>query len=264
MARFVLRCAALLYLAALLLVPVGLIAYRTFQPGLGAVLSALSTAPAVHAVLLSVLLCAICVPVNVLFGVGAGMLLARRRFPGRALLNAVIDLPFAMSPVVIGLALFLLYGRGGWLGGWLAAHGLRVLFSLPGMILATAFVCLPFVVREVVPVLEELGTEQEQAAETLGAGPIRTFWSITLPAIRWAVVYGVVLSAARALGEYGAVSIVSGNIVGQTQTLPLFVEERFRNFDTTSAYGAAFLLAVISLLILAGMTVLSRRRKESR
>lgn len=262
MGKVLLRIVALGYLAALLLVPVGLIVYRTFQQGIAAALTALSAAPAVHAVLLTVLLTAICVPVTVIFGVGAGLLLARRRFPGRALINAVIDLPFAMSPVVIGLALFVLYGRGGWIGNWLLANGLRVLFSLPGMILATAFVCLPFVVREVVPVLEELGTQQEQAAETLGAGPARTFWTITLPAIRWAVAYGVVLSAARALGEYGAVSIVSGNVVGQTQTLPLFVEERFRNFDNTSAYAATFLLALISLVILVGMTLLSRRKES--
>lgn len=262
MARLLFRVGALGYLAALLLVPVGLIVYRTFEHGAAAVLMALSTAPAAHAVLLTVLLTAICVPVTVVFGVGAGLLLARRRFPGRGLINAVIGLPFAMSPVVIGLALFVLYGRGGWIGDWLLHNGLPVLFSLPGMILATAFVCLPFVVREVVPVLEELGTQQEQAAATLGAGPMRTFWTITLPAIRWAVAYGVVLSAARALGEYGAVSIVSGNIVGQTQTLPLFVEERFRNFDNTSAYAATFLLALVSLAILVGMTVLSGRKER--
>jgi sulfate/thiosulfate transport system permease protein len=261
-ARLLLRVGALGYLAALLLVPVGLIVYRTFEHGVAVVLMALTAPPAVHAVLLTVLLTAICVPLTVVFGVGAGLLLARRRFPGRALINAVIDLPFAMSPVVIGLALFVLYGRGGWIGAWLLTHGVRVLFSLPGMILATAFTCLPFVAREVVPVLRELGTQQEQAAETLGAGPVRTFWAITLPAMRWAVAYGVVLSAARALGEYGAVSIVSGNIVGQTQTLPLFVEERFRNFDNTSAYAATFLLALISLVILVGMTVLSHRKER--
>jgi sulfate transport system permease protein len=197
------------------------------------------------------------------FGIGTGLLLARRRFPGRGIVNLLVDLPFAMSPVVIGLAMFVLYGRGGWLGDWLAARGIQVLFSVPGMVLATAFVCLPFVVREVVPVLEELGTEQEQAAATLGAGPMQTFLRVTLPAIRWAVVYGVVLSAARALGEFGAVSIVSGNIVGSTQTLPLYVEERFRNFDSTGAYSAGFVLAVVSLLILLAMTLLSRRREHA-
>jgi sulfate transport system permease protein len=262
MSRSLLRVAALGYLALLLLAPVAMIGYRTFAHGVGPVWDALSTPSAVHALYLSLAVTAIAVPLNVLFGVGVGVLLARRRMPAGGFVNLLINLPFAMSPVVIGLALFVLYGRTGWVGSWLAAHSLQVLFSFPGLVLATAFVCLPFVVREVVPVLEELGDEQEQAAETLGANPLQTFWRITLPSIRWALVYGVVLSAARALGEYGAVSIVSGNIVGQTQTLPLLVEERFRDFDRTGAYSAGFLLAVISLLILAAMTLLSRRKEH--
>jgi sulfate transport system permease protein len=257
------RYVALLYLAALLLVPVGMIVYRTFEHGVAPVWTALSQPAAVHALQLSVLITLITVPINVVFGVGTGLLLARRRFPGRSVVSLLVDLPFAMSPVVIGLAMFILYGNGGWLGDWLTARGVQVLFALPGMVLATALVCLPFVVREVVPVLEELGTDQEQAAETLGAGPMQTFFRVTLPAIRWAIVYGVVLSAARALGEFGAVSVVSGNIVGRTQTLPLYVEERFRNFDNAGAYSAGFVLALVSLLILAAMTLLSRR-KETR
>lgn len=262
MPRRLLRVAALGYLALLLLAPVAMIGYRTFAHGIGPVWNALSTPSAVHALYLSLAVTAIAVPLNVVFGVGAGVLLARRRMPAGSLVNLLINLPFAMSPVVIGLALFVLYGRTGWVGSWLATHRLQVLFSFPGLVLATAFVCLPFVVREVVPVLEELGDEQEQAAETLGANPLQTFWRITLPSIRWALVYGVVLSAARALGEYGAVSIVSGNIVGQTQTLPLLVEERFRDFDRTGAYSAGFLLAGISLLVLAAMTLLSRRKEH--
>ncbi|MFL6139452.1 MAG: sulfate ABC transporter permease subunit CysW [Frankiaceae bacterium] len=261
--RYATRFVALGYLAMLLAVPVGMIVYRTFQHGLRPVIDALTQPAAVHALQMSVLITAIVVPINVVFGVVMALLLARKRFPGRGVVNLLIDLPFAMSPVVIGLAMFILYGTGGWLGDWLAARGIQVLFSLPGMVIATAFVCLPFVVREVVPVLEELGTDQEQAAATLGAGPRQTFLRITLPAIRWAVVYGVVLTAARALGEFGAVSIVSGNIVGQTQTLPLYVEERFRNFDSAGAYSAGCLLALVSLLILVAMTVLSRHRKES-
>jgi sulfate/thiosulfate transport system permease protein len=262
MSRGLLRTAALGYLALLLLGPVAMIAYRTFEHGIGPVWDALTTPAALHALYLSVAVTAIAVPLNLVFGIGAGILLARRRMPAGGLVNLLINLPFAMSPVVIGLALFVLYGRTGWIGGWLAGRGLQVLFSFPGIVLATAFVCLPFVVREVVPVLEELGNDQEQAAETLGANPMQTFWRITLPAMRWAVVYGVVLSAARALGEFGAVSIVSGNIVGQTQTLPLLVEERFRDFDRTGAYSAGFLLAVISLLILFAMTLLSRRKEH--
>jgi sulfate transport system permease protein len=261
-AKHALRGTALLYLAALLLVPVGMIAYRTFAHGLGVVISALSAAPTVHAMWLSLLATAIAVPINLVFGISAGLLLARRRMWLRGPVNLLIDLPFAMSPVVIGLAHYILYGRGGWLGDWLTDHGVQILFSLPAVVLATAFVSLPFVVREVVPVLEELGTDQESAAETLGAGPARILWAITLPSIRWALIYGVVLSAARALGEFGAVSIVSGNVVGQTQTLPLVVEERFRNFDTIGAYSAGFLLAAVSLLILATMTLLHRRRQR--
>lgn len=261
--RLLLRFGALGYLAVLLLVPVGMIGYRTFAHGVAPVVDALSTPAATHALYLSVVVTAIAVPLDVVFGVVAGLALARRRMPLGRLVNLLVNLPFAMSPVVIGLALFTLYGRGGWLGDWLALRGIQVLFSVPGLVLATAFVSLPFVVREVVPVLEEVGTDQEQAAATLGAGGWTTFRRITLPAIRWALAYGVVLSAARALGEYGAVSIVSGNIVGRTQTLPLMVEERFRNFDAVGAYSAGFALALISLFIVAVMTVLSRRKEHS-
>lgn len=261
--RRLLRTAALGYLVVLLLAPVAMVGYRTFAHGLGPVWNALSAGPARHAVYLSVLVTVIAVPLNVAFGLVAGVAIARRRMPlGRAV-NLLVNLPFAMSPVVIGLALFTLYGRGGWLGGWLAGRGIQVLFSVPGLVLATTFVSLPFVIREIVPVLEEIGTDQEQAAATLGAGPWTTFWRITLPALRWALAYGVVLSAARALGEYGAVSIVSGNIVGRTQTLPLLVEERFRNYDAIGAYSAGFALALISLLIVAAMTLLSRRKEHS-
>ena len=260
--RRLLRVGALSYLAALLFVPVGMISYRTFAHGVGPVWSALSAPAARHAVYLSMLVTVIAVPLNVTFGLAAGVAIARRRMPAGRIVNLLINLPFAMSPVVIGLALFALYGRGGWLGEWLTTRGIQVLFSVPGLVLATTFVSLPFVVREVVPVLEEIGTEQEQAAATLGAGAWTTFRRITLPALRWALAYGVVLSAARALGEYGAVSIVSGNIVGRTQTLPLMVEERFRNFDSVGAYSAGFALALMSLLIVSAMTLLSRRRKE--
>jgi sulfate transport system permease protein len=248
------------YLAALLLVPVAMVGYRTFAHGLGPVLNALTSPPAVHAALLSLKITAVAVPADAVFGVLAAWLLARRRMPARPLVDAVIDLPFALSPVAIGLALYLLYGRTSPVGSWLTAHGIQVLFTPTGMVLATATVCLPFVVREVAPVLAELGTEQEQAAATLGAGGLQTFLRVTLPAIRWALVYGIVLSTARALGEFGAVSIVSGNVVGQTQTLPLYVEERFRTFDATAAYSAGLLLALISLAVLAALTLLTRRR----
>jgi sulfate transport system permease protein len=178
-------------------------------------------------------------------------------------LSALVDLPFAVSPVVVGLALLLLYGRTGWFGTWLADNGIRVIFSMPGMVLATIFISLPFVVRETVPVLEEIGTEQEQAAATLGASSWQTFWRITLPAIRWGVGYGVVLTTARALGEFGAVSVVSGRLAGQTETLTLRVQDEFERFDLTGAYAAATVLAVMAIAVLLVMTLLERRRKST-
>ena len=171
-------------------------------------------------------------------------------------------MPFAISPVVVGLALVLVYGRVGWFGNGLAAQGINIIFSVPGMVMATALVSLPFVVRETIPVLREMGTDSEQAAETLGAGPWQTFWRVTLPGIRWGVVYGVVLTTARALGEFGAVSIVSGRIEGQTQTLPLYVQDRFENFDTTGAYTAAVVLALLALITLLAMNLLARRANK--
>ena len=202
------------------------------------------------------LIAAIAVPLNTVFGVFCALLLVRRSFPGKSLLNVLIDLPFAVSPVVVGLALVLVYGRTGWFGGWLSDAGIRVIFAWPAMVLATIFVSLPFVVREVVPVLQEIGTEQEQAAHTLGATPWQTFWRITLPAIRAGVTYGVVLTTARALGEFGAVSIVSGKIAGRTSTLTVHVEERFQQFDLVGAYTSSLVLALIALVIVLSMTLL--------
>jgi sulfate/thiosulfate transport system permease protein len=207
---------------------------------------------AVHALELTLLIAAIAVPANTIFGILMALALVRTRFPGRGLVNAIVDLPLALSPVVVGLALFLLYGRGGWLGG-LADHGIRILFAVPGMVLATMFVSLPFVVREVVPVLREIGTDQEQAAETLGAAPLQVFRRITFPAIRWAVAYGVVLTTARCIGEFGAVSVVSGRIEGKTETLPLYVQARFEGFDISGAYAASVVLALIAIAVVVGM-----------
>jgi sulfate/thiosulfate transport system permease protein len=260
--RLGLRSVALGYLALLLLLPVGLVFYRTFGDGIGPVWDAITTPEAQHAFYLTVLMVVIAVPANTVFGVACALVLVRHRFRGRALINSIIDLPFAISPVVVGLALVLVYGTEGWLGGWLAEHGIQVIFSPTGMVLATIFVCLPFVVREVMPVLREIGTEQEQAASTLGASPWQTFWRITLPAIRWGVAYGVVLTTARALGEFGAVAVVSGQLVGQTQTLTLHVEQSFTNFDLAGAYAAAFVLAVLALATLLAMNLF--KPKEGR
>jgi sulfate transport system permease protein len=177
-------------------------------------------------------------------------------------MDAVIDLPFAISPIVVGLSLVLLYGSTGWFGPALADLGIQVIFSVPGIVLATVFVTLPFVVREVIPVLREVGDEQEQAAATLGASKLQTFWRITLPAIRWGIAYGVVLSTARAIGEFGAVSVVSGRIAGETETLTLLVEKRFQNFDLAGAYAASALLALIALATLLAMTLIKPRKEH--
>ena len=258
-ARRSLRFVALGYLTLLLALPVGMIFWRTFEHGLGPVWDALTDPRAVHALYLTVLMVVIAVPLNTIFGIACALLLVRDRMPGRAVIDRLLDLPFAVSPVVVGLALLLVYGRTGWLGGWLIDNGVQVLFSVPGMVLATIFVSLPFVAREVAPVLREIGTEQEEAATTLGASPWQTFWRVTLPAIRWGVVYGVVLTTARALGEFGAVSIVSGRLTGKTETLTLLVDNRYTQFDTTGAYTASVTLAVLALVTLLAMTLLQRR-----
>jgi sulfate/thiosulfate transport system permease protein len=260
--RISLRVLALGYLALLLLVPVGLIFYRTFEHGVMSVWDSITTPAAIHAFWLTIEVTLIAVPLNTLFGVVMALALARGRWPGKSIVNALIDLPFAVSPVVIGLSLILVYGVNGWLGGALADVGVQVIFSFPGIVLATIFVSLPFVVREVTPVLREIGDEQEQAAATLGAGGWTTFWRVTLPAIRWGVAYGVVLSVARAIGEFGAVSVVSGKISGETETLTLLVEKRFANFDLAGAYAASGLLALIALGTLLAMTMIKPRREE--
>jgi sulfate transport system permease protein len=240
---------------------VAMVFYRTFENGLQPVLQALTDPMTLHALYLTVLIAAITVPLNTVFGVFCALLLVRRAFPGKSFLSVLIDVPFAVSPVVVGLSLVLVYGRTGWLGGFLAENGIRVIFAWPSMVLATIFVSLPFVVREVVPVLQEIGVEQDQAAHTLGATPWQTFRRVTLPAIRAGVTYGVILTTARALGEFGAVSIVSGKIAGQTSTLTVHVEERFQQFDLVGAYTSSLVLAVIALVIVLGMTLL--RPKEA-
>jgi len=249
-AKYLLRTLALVYLLFLLVLPVGLIGWRTFGDGFGPFWEALTSDDALHAIRVTVVVALWAVAANTVFGVGTALLLVRRQFPGKRILNALIDLPLAVSPVVVGLALILVYGRFAPVGGWLEAHGLQIIFSIPGMVLATVFVSLPLVVRAVAPVLEELGDEQEQAAHTLGAGRWQTFRRITIPGIRSALGYGVVLCLARALGEYGAVAVVSGRLVGQTQTMTLFVEERFQNFDQRAAFAAATLLALVAIVTL--------------
>jgi sulfate/thiosulfate transport system permease protein len=257
--RWGLRFLGLGYLMLLLLAPLVMIFYKTFEHGIAPPLDAITSPDGLHALKLTLLMVAIAVPLNTVFGIGCALLLVRHRGRGSALIDSVINLPFAISPVVIGLSLFLLYGTSGWLGPTLSEAGIKVLFSVPGMVLASVFVSLPFVVRETVPVLQEIGTDQELAASTLGASAWQTFWRITLPAIRWGVAYGVVLTTARVLGEFGAVTIVSGSISGQTQTLPLFVEKEFTNFNLPGAYGASVLLALLALTTLLAMNLLKRK-----
>jgi sulfate transport system permease protein len=261
--RIGLRTVALGYLVLLIGVPIVLILVRTFGEGVGAFLESVRTPAAISALNLSLLIVAIVVPLNVVFGVGTALALVRGRFRGRGLVQAVVDLPFAVSPIVVGVSLILLWGADGWFGG-LERLGFKVIFGLPGMVIATLFVTLPFVVREVEPVLHEIGTEQEQAASTLGASSWQTFWRITLPAIRWGLTYGVVLTIARALGEFGAVIMVSSGFPGVSQTLTLLVHSRYiDDHNTYGAYAAATLLMGLAVLTLLGMTALDRKRRTT-
>jgi sulfate transport system permease protein len=265
--KWSLRAVALVYLLLLLLLPVGVVFVKTFEHGWSVAWAWMTTPAAISALWLSLLMALIAVPLNTVFGIGCALVLVRRRGRAAAVLDALIDLPFLVSPVVVGLALTLVYGIHGWFGTWFSDHGVRIIYALPGMALATVFVSLPFVVREVAPVLREVGDEQEQAAATLGASGWQTFWRITLPSIRWGVAYGVILSTARALGEIGAVLVVSSLVAGQTLTLPLLVYERASNLGgsaLTSAYAAATELAVISLVVLLVMTVLSPRKQGTK
>jgi sulfate transport system permease protein len=246
---YVRRLIVIAYLFLLVAWPMSMVAKQTFAHGFQSLDTALHDQVVTHALRLTVVVAVISVVINLVFGVGVSLLLVRYRFRGRRLLSALIDLPLSVSPVVVGLALVLVYGgRDGWFGPSLEGAGFKVIFATPGIVLATVFVSLPLVVREVVPVLEEIGIEQEQAARSLGANAIQTFRRVTLPSIRWALVYGVVLSLARSLGEFGAVKIVGGNLIDHTQTATLVVEQKYQDFEQSTAYAAAFLLASASVL----------------
>lgn len=262
-ARLVARYVALAYVLVLVAVPVGLILWRTFAPGFGAFAASISTPAAISALNLSLLVVAIVVPLNVIFGVPTALLLARKRFRGKSVLQAVIDLPFAVSPVVVGVALILLWGGAGLFGFVESGLGFKIIFGLPGIILASIFVTVPFVIREVEPVLHELGTEQEEAAATLGSTWWQTFWRITLPSIRWGLTYGVVLTVARTLGEYGAVLMVSSNLPGESQTLTLLVSDRYNRGVEYGAYALSTLLMMVAVLVLVVQVVLDARRGRS-
>jgi sulfate/thiosulfate transport system permease protein len=256
-ARWALRLLAVGYVFFLVAWPTGLLAYRTFEEGLGNLLDTLQEPEVQSALALTGRVAVIAVLVNLVFGVTISILLVRYEFPGKRLLSALIDVPLSVSPVVVGLALVLVYnGRDGLFGEGLEANGIQVIFASPGLVMATCFVALPLVIREVVPVLHEIGDDQEQAARSLGANAPQTFWRITLPSIKWAVVYGVVLSTARSVGEFGAVKVVSSNISGKTQTATLMVEEKYQNFAQDQAYAIAFLLVLVSIACLVVVALL--------
>ncbi|HET9647229.1 MAG TPA: sulfate ABC transporter permease subunit [Microlunatus sp.] len=265
--RWMLRLVVVGYLFFLVIWPVALVAEATFSEGLGPVIAALQQPEVVFAFKLTLSVAFWAVLINTIFGIVISLLLVRYTFPGRRALSAMIDVPLSVSPIVVGLALLLVYsGRTGWLGQTLESAGLQIIYAPPGMIMATAFVSLPLVIRELVPVLTEIGTDAEQAARSLGASPLQAFLDITVPAIRWALLYGVVLSLARSLGEFGAVKIVSGGVAMRTQTATLLVEERYQQFgvdNTITAYTAAFILALIAVLALVVVTAF-RPKEESR
>src|SRR6201992_2290076 len=261
--RYLIRFVALAYVLVLLVVPVGLILWRTFAPGFGQFFAWISTPAAISALNLSVLVVAIVVPLNVIFGIPTALVLARNRCRGKGVLQAIIDLPFAVSPVVVGVALIVLWGSAGLLGFVEKDFGLKIIFGLPGIVLASVFATLPFVVREVEPVLHEVGTEQEQAAATLGSNSWQTFWRITLPSIRWGLTYGIVLTIARTLGAFGGVMIVSSNLPGQSQTLTLLVSDRYNRGAEYGAYAISTLLMVVSVLVLVVQGILDAHIKRA-
>jgi len=249
------------YLALIQYIPALNVFFQAFKKGVGPFLENLAKTDFLYAAWLTLLLALITVPINTVFGLCAAWAIARHKFPGRAIVLSIIDLPFSISPVVAGLMIVLLYGRNGWFGPFLQAHDIKIIFAFPGMVLATAFVSMPFVAREVIPVLEEFGSDQEEAAKTLGAKDWQIFWRVTLPSIRWGLLYGIILTNARAMGEFGAVSVVSGNIAAKTQSLPLFVEDAYKQYETEAAFSAAVLLAFLAVITLILKEILERKTR---
>lgn len=258
-ARFALITLALLFLALFLALPLIAVFVQALKAGIGPFRAAIATPDAISAIKLTLLVAAISVPLNLVFGVTASWAITKFSFPGKSLLTTLIDLPFSVSPVVSGLIFVLLFGAQGLLGPWLAAHDLKIIFAVPGIVLATVFITFPFVARELIPLMEEQGKDEEEAAISLGANGWQTFWHVTLPNIRWGLLYGVLLCNARAMGEFGAVSVVSGHIRGETNTLPLHVEILYNEYDYVGAFAVASLLAGLALVTLIAKTLLEWR-----
>lgn len=253
----------LLWFGVLILLPLGALVRGTFEAGLPAIWAALNTPVARQAFILTIGITVASVLINTVFGLVLALVLARQRFRGKLLLEGIVDLPFSVSPVVAGFMFIVLFGPQGWLGHWFEAGGIRIVFAVPGMVLATIFVTLPFITREVVPVLQECGLEQEEAARTLGANAWQTFWRVTLPSVRWGLGYGITLTVARALGEFGAVLVVSGSIIGKTETATLFIHQEFTDFHYEGAFAASLVLAIASFCLLVTMELLQKRAQAS-
>lgn len=249
------------YISLIIYIPAINVFYQAFHKGIDPFLDNLTQPDFFNAVKVTLSLALITVPINTIFGLCAAWSIARHKFPGRTLLLSIIDLPLSISPVVAGLMVMLIYGRQGWFGAWLQDRGIDIVFAFPGIVIATAFVSMPFVVREVIPVLEEAGVDQEEAARTLGASDWQIFWRVTLPSIRWGLMYGVLLTNARVMGEFGAVSVVSGNVANLTQSLPLFVEEAYKQYDTEAAFSAAVLLALLAAVTLVIKEILESKTR---
>ncbi len=248
--RILLIGTSLTFLGMMLILPLTVIFLEAFQDGARAYLASFQDPAAWHAIQLTLLATAIALPLNLVFGVAAAWAIAKFEFKGKSLLITLVDLPFAVSPVISGLIYVLMFGMQGWLGPWLSSHGIQIIFAVPGIVLATIFVTFPFIARELIPLMQEQGTEEEQAAISLGANGFQTFWRVTLPNIKWGLLYGVILCNARAMGEFGAVSVVSGHIRGKTNTLPLHIEILYNEYNVVAAFTMASLLALLGLVTL--------------
>jgi sulfate/thiosulfate transport system permease protein len=260
--RWALRLVAILYVTVLVVLPLAVMVGRTFEEGIGEFVDSITSPEAIAAISLSLRVAALAVLINTVFGLTTALLLTRYRFRGRSVLNSLIDLPVSVSPVIAGLALILVYGRSGWFGGSFQELGIQIIYAEPAIVLATCFVSLPLVVRELVPVLEEIGLEQEQAGKSLGASGWQRLWRLTLPSVRWALAYGVVLTLARSLGEFGAVRVVAGNVLGSTQTMPLLAAQRYNDLDEQGAYSISFVMVAVAIMCIIVVAILRPKEKQ--